>query len=211
VSDLPAPSEDGGHEAPVIRDKRRFNPDGSARSADPSGSAAGPVSAPAPAVEPEVEAPALDPQVQELTDTLQRLKAEYDNYRRRTERERELVRDAATAQVLSGLLPILDDVERARVHGDLTGAFGAVGDALVTVVAKLGLESYGEPGEVFDPQVHDAVMTAAPQEGIDATVAAQVFRPGFRFAGRVLRPAQVAVAEPAPGGGEPAVEPAPEA
>ncbi len=195
MSDLPDPSEDGAHEAPVIRDRRRFNPDGSARAVDPSGE-------PAAAAEPEGEPVPTAAATVPLED-LQRLKAEYDNYRRRTERERELVRDTATAQVLGLLLPVLDDVERARTHGDLTGAFGAVGDALVGVVTKLGLESYGEPGEVFDPQVHDAVMTAEPQPGIEATVAAQVFRPGFRFAGRVLRPAQVAVADPVPAGGEP--------
>jgi molecular chaperone GrpE len=193
VSELPDPDE---HESPVVRDKRRFNPDGSARTADPP-------AVPEPAAE-AVDEPAVDPQVQELTDDLKRLKAEYDNYRRRTERERDVVRDTATAQVLGLLLPVLDDVERARTHGDLTGAFGAVGDALTGVVTKLGLESYGEAGEVFDPQVHDAVMTAEPQSGIDATVAAQVFRPGFRFAGRVLRPAQVAVADPAPVADEPA-------
>jgi len=200
VSDLP----EHEHEQPVVRDKRRVNPDGSVREPDPPAEA--PAGSPAAAAAEPPAAQAVpagdDAHVAELTDTLQRLKAEYDNYRRRTERERQAVLDTATANVLVQLLPILDDIERARAHGDLTGAFGAVGEALVSVTTKLGLESYGVAGEPFDPQVHDAVLQAAPVAGADVPVAAEVFRPGYRHAGRVLRPAQVAVAEPAPAGGD---------
>ncbi len=211
TADLPEP------EQPVVRDKRRFNPDGSVRETDPAGAPTPAAAVPAPPA--AAVPPAADPEVAELTDTLQRLKAEYDNYRRRTEKEKQAVGDFATAQVLSLLLPMLDDVERARAHGDLTGAFAAVGDALTAVVTKLGLERYGEAGEVFDPQVHDAVMTAAPVAGAETTVVSEAFRPGYRFGGRVLRPAQVAVAEPAPtpaaapdtGGGGTASDPAGEA
>lgn len=190
MSDLP----DVEREEPVVRDKRRFNPDGSARTPDPSADTDESL-APKEPESPGVAAE--DPRVAELTDTLKRLKAEYDNYRRRTGRERQAVTELATAKVLEQLLPVLDDVERARAHGDLTGAFGAVGEALVSVATKLGLESYGKAGDAFDPQVHDAVLQAPPQTGVAVPVAAEVFRPGFRFAGRVLRPAQVAVAEPA--------------
>lgn len=196
------------YEPPVVRDRRRVSPDGSLRNPDQ------------PPAEPAVEPPAaadeqITAEIAELTDTLQRLKAEYDNYRRRTDRDRQAMGEAAAAQVLAQLLPVLDDVERARTHGDLTGAFGAVGDALTAVVTKVGLERYGEAGEPFDPQLHDAVMTVAPAEGAVITVAAQVFRPGYRYAGRVLRPAQVAVAEPdvatdAPGGDDGAADPTPE-
>jgi molecular chaperone GrpE len=195
-SDLPR-GEQSEHEQPVVRDRRRVNPDGSVREPDPAGEA--PAASGGPGADAAVApAPAgPDPQVVELTETLQRLKAEYDNYRRRTDRDRQAVGEAATAQVLAGLLPVLDDVERARTHGDLTGAFAAVGDALTALVAKLGLESYGTAGEPFDPQVHDAVMNAAPAADTDVTIAAEIFRPGYRYAGRVLRPAQVAVAEPA--------------
>lgn len=184
-------------EPPIVRDRRRVNPDGSVREPDPS--AASPDVGATPVADAAAAMPAQneDAHVAELTDTLQRLKAEYDNYRKRTERDRQLVVEAATAQVLSQLLPVLDDVERARTHGDLTGAFGAVGEALVAVTTKLGLESYGESGDAFDPQVHDAVLQAAPATDTEVPVAAEVFRTGFRFAGRVLRPAQVAVAEPA--------------
>ncbi|HEX7353510.1 MAG TPA: nucleotide exchange factor GrpE [Mycobacteriales bacterium] len=190
--------EDHGREhqePPVIRDRRRVNPDGSVREPDPS-AVTPPAASTADAASPG-DTTVQDERVAELTETLQRLKAEYDNYRKRTERDRQLVGEAATAQVLSQLLPVLDDIERARAHGDLTGAFGAVGEALVTVTTKLGLESYGAPGDPFDPQVHDAVMQAPPTADADVPVAAEVFRTGFRFAGRVLRPAQVAVAEPA--------------
>lgn len=183
-------------EPPVVRDRRRVNPDGSVREPDPSAAAQDVAATPA-GDATGADAPSEDPRVAELTDTLQRLKAEYDNYRKRTERDRQLVVEAATAQVLTQLLPVLDDIERARAHGDLTGAFGSVGEALVTVTTKLGLESYGESGDAFDPQVHDAVLQAEPVADTDVPVAAEVFRTGFRFAGRVLRPAQVAVAEPA--------------
>jgi molecular chaperone GrpE len=100
--------------------------------------------------------------------------------------------------VLNALLPLLDDVERARQHGDLDGAFKSVGEGLEAVVEKLGLERFGEVGEEFDPARHEALMTAEPNP--DATVAtcAQVLQPGYRLtSGRVLRPARVAVAEPA--------------
>lgn len=181
-------------EPPVVRDRRRVNPDGSVREPDPSAEPAAPEAVPA-AREP-------DPRVADLTETLQRVKAEYDNYRKRTERERQVVVETATAAVLAALLPVLDDLDRARAHGDLTGAFGAVGDSLVAVMTKLGLEPYGTPGDAFDPQVHDAVLQAAPVAGSDVPVVAEVFRTGYRFAGRPVRPAQVAVAQPAGPEGE---------
>jgi len=172
----------------VVRDKRRIDPD-SGQVRDPGPEAAAQVDA-------EVDAAVDALRLQELTETLQRLKAEYDNYRRRAERERIAVMDVATGSVLGALLPVLDDLERARAHGDLTGAFGSVGEALVTVVGKLGLEPYAASGDPFDPQIHEAVMAAAPAEDSDVPVVAEVFRPGYRHAGRVLRAAQVSVSEP---------------
>ena len=132
----------------------------------------------------------------ELTADLQRLSAEYANYRKRVERDRSAVVEIAKAGVLVELLPLLDDVERARAHGDLTGGFKSVGEALEAVAAKLGLERYGTAGEAFDPQVHEAVLQAEPDPAATVAVCAQVFQPGFRVGGRVLRPARVAVAEP---------------
>ncbi|MHB8452511.1 MAG: nucleotide exchange factor GrpE [Mycobacteriales bacterium] len=173
----------------VIRDKRRIDPE--------TGAAREPA-VPDPVVLTETgDRPTaqVDARVAELTEDLQRVKAEYDNYRRRVDRDRAVAAELATAAVLAGLLPILDDVDRAREHGDLQGAFAAVGEALASLTGKLGLVRYGEPGEEFDPQVHEALVHSTSTEVTEATAVA-VLRPGYRFAGRVLRPAQVAVAEP---------------
>lgn len=179
----------------VIRDKRRIDPaTGAAR--EP---AAGPTREEGGAgARSATGAPAQDDaRVAELIGDLQRLKAEYDNYRRRVERDRALAGELAVAGVFAALLPILDDIDRARAHGDLTGAFGAVGEALAAVTAKLGLEPFGNPGEPFDPTVHEALLHSVSPEVSEPT-AVEVLRPGYRYAGRVLRAAQVAVAEPAP-------------
>lgn len=129
----------------------------------------------------------------ELTNDLQRVHAEYANYRRRVDRDRELVRETAVGSALTELLPIVDDVDRARQHGELEGAFKSVGESLEAAVARLGLEKFGEPGEPFDPTFHEALTTEARDEVSEPTVVA-VYQPGYRYAGRVLRPARVAVA-----------------
>jgi len=175
----------------VVRDKRRIDPTtGAAREAAAAASA-GAADA---AGEPVVEA-GPDP-VAELTADLQRLSAEYANYRKRVERDRVAVVEMATVGVLSELLPLLDDVDRARAHGDLTGGFKGVGEALEALTTRLGLERYGASGEPFDPQVHEAVMQAEPDDTASVAVCAQVLQPGFRVGARVLRPARVSVAEP---------------
>ena len=171
----------------VVRDKRRLDPDSGALR-EP---AAAPVEEAAPAAAPEPD------RVAELTADLQRVSAEYANYRKRVERDRVAVVEMATAGVLNGLLPILDDVERARSHGDLTGGFQAVGEALEALTAKLGLERFGEVGEPFDPSVHEALMQAEPDPSATVAVCAMVLQPGYRLSGgRVLRAARVSVAEP---------------
>ena len=179
----------------VVRDKRRLDPESGALR-EP---AASPVEAPAAgdaAVDAAPESAEVD-RVAELTADLQRLSAEYANYRKRVERDRVAVVEMATAGLLSGLLPVLDDVERARQHGDLTGGFQAVGEALEGLTAKLGLERFGEAGEPFDPSVHEALMQAEPDPTATVPVCAAVFQPGFRMSGgRVLRPARVSVADP---------------
>jgi len=182
----------------VVRDKRRIDPESGQVREPAAGEAVGADEAPAaPGGSEHGEAAE---KIRELTETLQRIKAEYDNYRRRAERERLSLGELATGSALAALLPVLDDIERARAHGDLHGAFGAVGEALIAVTTKLGLESYAAAGEPFDPQVHEAVMQARPAEDSDIPVVAEVFRPGYRHGGRILRPAQVSVSEP----GEPA-------
>lgn len=129
----------------------------------------------------------------ELTNDLQRVHAEYANYRRRVDRDRELVRETAIGSTLAELLPIVDDVDRARQHGELDGAFRSVGEALEAALARVGLEKFGAEGEPFDPTVHEALTTEARDDVSEPTVVS-VYQPGYRFAGRVLRPARVAVA-----------------
>lgn len=131
----------------------------------------------------------------ERTADLQRVQAEYANYRKRVERDRVAVREQALANVLSGLVPILDDIGRAREHGELTGGFKSVGESLETTTAKLGLESFGDAGEPFDPRVHEALMHSYSAEVTEPTCV-QILQPGYRVGDRILRPARVAVAEP---------------
>ncbi len=131
----------------------------------------------------------------ERTLDLQRLQAEYANYRKRVERDRQAVREQALANVLSGLLPVLDDIGRAREHGELTGGFKSVGDSLEGIVAKLGLTTYGEVGDPFDPTLHEALMHSYSSEVTEPTCV-QILQPGYKVGERIIRPARVAVAEP---------------
>jgi molecular chaperone GrpE len=123
-----------------------------------------------------------------------RIAAEYANYRRRVDRDRELQRDVAIGSVIVDLLPILDDVGRARAHGELTGGFRSVGEAVEAMAAKSGLESFGEVGEPFDPNVHHA-MTSEHSDEVEGPTVTAVYQVGYRLRGRVLRPASVAVAD----------------
>ena len=133
--------------------------------------------------------------VAEVTADLQRVHAEYANYRKRVDRDRELVRDQAVAVALGELLPVLDDVGRAREHGELEGAFKAVGEALEATVSRLGLERFGAVGDAFDPTLHEA-LTHEHRDDVDEPVCVAVYQPGYAFGGRVVRPARVGVAEP---------------
>ena len=173
----------------VITDKRRFDADGTPRATAES------------VLEGEVVSPAPDPDpvdpLAEMTATAQRVSAEYANYRKRVDRDRIAVVEMATAGLLAGLLPLLDDIDRARQHGDLSGAFKGVGEGLEGVTGKLGLERFGSVGDAFDPAVHEAIMAAPEDPTATVAVCAQVVQQGYRMTGgRVLRPARVAVAEP---------------
>lgn len=141
------------------------------------------------------EAAKLREQLAERTADLQRVQAEYLNYKRRVERDRQAVRETAVAGVLTELLPVLDDIGRARDHGELEGGFKAVAEVLESTLTKLGLARFGEVGEPFDPHVHEALMHAYSDEVSTVSVSA-VLQPGYRLGERVLRPARVAVAEP---------------
>jgi len=136
---------------------------------------------------------------EERLGDLQRLQAEYVNYRRRVDRDRDVARGSAVASVLEALLPVLDDVHLARRHGDLeTGPFAAIAEKLETTLGRFGLARYGDPGEAFDPNVHEALIhtQAALAEGTTGTTVVQVLQPGYRAGDRVLRAARVAVADP---------------
>jgi molecular chaperone GrpE len=134
----------------------------------------------------------------ERTADLQRLQAEYQNYRRRVERDRIAVKEIAIANLLTELLPVLDDIGRAREHGELVGGFKSVAESLETVAAKLGLQQFGKEGEAFDPLVHEALMHSYSPD-VTQTTCVQILQPGYRIGERNLRPARVAVAEPQPG------------
>ena len=131
----------------------------------------------------------------ERTADLQRLQAEYANYRKRVERDRLAVREQALANVLQGLLPVLDDIGRAREHGELTGGFKSVADSLEGIVVKLGLTAFGESGDLFDPTLHEALMHSYSADVTEPT-AVQILQPGYKVGERIIRPARVAVAEP---------------
>jgi molecular chaperone GrpE len=143
-------------------------------------------------VEPGQE---TDP-VATLTSDLQRLQAEYANYRKRVERDRAVAHESAVGAVLTELLALLDDVDRAEAHGELSGGFKAVADQLNSITSRIGLEKYGTEGEVFDPQIHEALMH---DESADVAVptASKILQPGYKYKERILRPARVAVTDPA--------------
>jgi molecular chaperone GrpE len=194
----------------VVRDRRRIDPEtGEVRPPAPDSGFGAPE--PEVAVTPDevLDAPPsqeaeLKAQLDERTADLQRLQAEYANYRKRVDRDREVVVNTAKASVAGELLSVLDDIERASQHGDLTGAFKAVADKLNATLERTGLESFGHDGEPFDPSVHEAVQHDTSPDVTGPTVTA-VLRRGYRFGDRVLRAALVAVTdhEPAP---EPAAE-----
>ena len=190
-----------GQEPPVVRDKRRIDPATGAvreQAAQPA-LGAGVADDLAPAAGGQ-DADEVRQQLAERTADLQRLHAEYANYRKRVDRDRALVAENAVASVLTGLLPVLDDIGRAREHGELDGGFKAVGEALEATVEKLGLVRFGEPGEPFDPNHHEALMHQGTSADVTVPTAVQVLQPGYRMVSatgeRVLRPARVAVADP---------------
>jgi molecular chaperone GrpE len=189
-------------ESVVVNDRRRIDPEtGEVREPEPGELADDAASVGRHAADEVVADPAaeLKAQLDERTGDLQRLQAEYANYRKRVERDREVNALAAKGQIVNELLGVLDDVERAAAHGDLTGAFKSVSDKLAAVLQASGLEPFGHEGEEFDPSVHEAVQHNTSAEVTGPTVTA-VLRRGYRFGERLLRPALVAVTdhEPAP-------------
>ncbi len=168
-------------------------PDGG--SEDAGTEAAGAVDDPAAAEEAAIAQAQV--QVAELTADLQRAQAEFVNYKRRVERDRELVKQNATFAALTSLLPVLDDIDRAREHGEVEGGFKAVADQLDRVVEGLGLTRFGTPGEEFDPNLHEALMHGHSAE-VTTTTVDKVVQAGYRIGERVVRAARVTVLDPEP-------------
>ena len=217
-------SEPRDEETPrvVIRDKRRIDPtSGTVRvpaGEQPAGTPPGPIpdaettaareeqmsEYETPVVEeltPPPTQPAvpdggdLEKQLAERTEDLQRVTAEYANYRRRVDRDRSLVVDQAAERFALQLFPIVDDIERARDHGDLTGAFKVVADRVLGLLDGLGATPFGVAGDPFDPSLHEAVLHDTSPE-VTGPTATTVLRPGFRRGDRVLRTAMVGVTDP---------------
>ena len=140
----------------------------------------------------------LRTELADRTADLQRLQAEYANYRKRVDRDRAAVREHAVAGALTELLPVLDAIGQAREHGELSGGFKSVADSLQAALTKLGLVSYGQRGDTFDPKIHEA-LTHSYSPDVTEDTCVEVFQPGYRVGERILRPARVAVAEPATG------------
>jgi molecular chaperone GrpE len=134
-----------------------------------------------------------------LTEDLQRLQAEYVNYKRRVDRDRELVLENAKFSILSSLMPVLDDLDRAREHGELEGGFKAVADALERIVAAQGLVKFGAPGDEFDPRFHEALMHSHSPD-VTTTTCQNIVTAGYQIGDRVVRPARVTVVDPEPAG-----------
>ena len=130
-----------------------------------------------------------------LTSDLQRIQAEYSNYRKRVDRDRITANEITTAIVLSEFLPVLDDISRAEEHGELTGGFKAVADQLQTITTKLVLTKFSDIDVPFDPNIHEALMHSTSPDVTETSVT-QVLQPGFKFKDRVIRPARVAVTDP---------------
>jgi len=137
----------------------------------------------------------LRTELDDLTSHLQRVTAEYANYRKRVDRDRAQAGEAATGVVVGALLPVLDDLDRAREHGDLVGPFGAVADQLSAALGKFGLEAFGEAGDPFDPTVHEAVSHKSSPD-VTETTCVEIMRRGYMLGDRLLRPALVGVADP---------------
>jgi molecular chaperone GrpE len=140
----------------------------------------------------------FEAQLAERTADLQRLQAEYANYRKRVDRDRAAVREQAVAVTLAGLLPALDAIDQAREHGELSGGFKSVADSLQAALGRLGLVTYGEKGDPFDPKIHEA-LTHSYSSDVAEDTCVEILQPGYKVAERILRPARVAVAEPATG------------
>ena len=145
----------------------------------------------------EDELAAMKGSLADLTNDLQRLQAEYANYRKRVDRDRQLVAESAAYKALTPVIEVLDTIDRAKEHGELEGGFKAVADQLERVVASAGLVRFGEPGDAFDPTFHEALSHLGADAEVEVTTVKHVAKGGYRMGDRVVRAAQVLVVDPA--------------
>ena len=136
-------------------------------------------------------------EVTTLTADLQRVQAEYANYRKRVDRDRTSTTEFAFASVLIELLPVLDDLDRAAEHGELTGGFKAVADRITATVERLGLTKFADAPVAFNPEIHEA-LTHEVSKDVSEPTASKILQPGYKFKERIIRPARVAVTDPKP-------------
>ncbi len=194
-------SSNDPHEPVTVTDKRRVDPEtGEIRERATGPAPSGPAPEPFAGETPEEAGKAA-----ELLADLQRVQADFSNYRKRALRDQQLLADRAKAGVISQLLGVLDDLDRARSHGDLeSGPLKSVADKLVTALEGLGLSGFGEEGDEFDPALHEAVQ----HEG-DGThpVVGNVMRRGYKVGEQVVRHAMVGVVDTVPDAGETADKP----
>lgn len=206
MTDRSNPGSEFGDGEPVVRDKRRIDPEtGNLREPSEAPAGGGPAAPGTPGAQPPRDpSDLIGPSAQEAlltealaerTADLQRLQAEYVNYKRRVDRDRVANREVVIGSVLTELLQTLDDIGRARDAGELEGAFKAVAESVERVTEKLGLTKYGEVGDTFDPRIHEALLHNYSDE-VDGPTATLVMQPGYRLGERILRAARVAVSEP---------------
>lgn len=215
--DDPDPERD--HHEPIVRDRRRVRMDGTMTTpamdpTDPrTGEPAEPVAGASPAGH-GVDAPAaapggsgsaaidrideLEAKLAERTSDLQRSMADFQNYKRRRDREFESAQQQAVTTFVTGLLPVLDDVDRAREHEEMSAGFRSVADGLTQQVARAGVTRFGEPGDRFDPTVHEALVSGYSEE-VDGPTATVIVSAGYRVGDRLVRPARVMVMDRAAG------------
>ncbi len=144
--------------------------------------------------------------LEERTLDLQRLQAEFVNYKRRVERDRELIKENATYAALAPITEVLDTIDRAREHEPLEGGFKAVAEQLERTVGAAGLMRYGAPGDPFDPSLHEALSHIGEDPEVSVTTCKIVAKAGYRIGDRVVRAAQVLVVDPVADGAQAAPE-----
>jgi molecular chaperone GrpE len=148
----------------------------------------------------DVVGPSAEVQLAERTADLQRLQAEYANYRKRVDRDRQLIAENATYRVLAPIIEVLDTIDRAREHGEVDeGGFKAVADQLGAIVANLGLTRFGQPGDPFDPNLHEALSHMGTDPEVDVVTCKHIAKAGYKIGDRVVRAAQVLVVDPVDG------------